>query len=205
MDLFQNYLLCYFEAADVSSTGTENFILGLTGSVSLYALGRLHASWVCHFFVGILHPKAPRAHYCFMGVWIQLLWSTINTHPILTRMTQQSSHVPLASSSSSALGFVRSSLDQRFTMKTPVVRRILVFRVIASPILVPCRAREPVAMVRRILVMSPESSHHRYEAILVFTRARMCGHLPLICSAYTKKPAKLTSAFLMNRSISFSP
>ena len=119
MDLFQNYLLCYFEAVNVSSTRTENFILGLTDSISLYALSCLHALQVCHFFVGILRPKVPRVFYCFTDVWIRLLWSAINTHMILTRTTQQSSHVHLASASPSALGFIRSSLDQCFTMKTP--------------------------------------------------------------------------------------
>jgi hypothetical protein len=43
---------------------------------------------------------------------------------------------------------------------------------------------------RRILVISPESSHHQYEAVLVFARARKCGHLPLDRFAYAKKPAK---------------
>ena len=33
----------------------------------------------------------------------------------------------------------------------------------------------------------------------------MCGQLSLICSAYAKKPTKLTSAFLMNRPISSPP
>ena len=87
----------------------------------------------------------------------------------------------------------------------PVARRILVFREIVSPILVPCQARESIAAARRILVISPKSSHHLYEAVPVFARAQMCGHLPLICLTYAKKPTKLTSAFLMNRSISFSP
>jgi hypothetical protein len=91
-------------------------------------------------------------------------------------------------------------LDHRSTMKTLVARRILVFREIVSPILVPCQASESVAMARRILAISPKSSHCWYEAIPVFASARMCGHLPLICSAYDKKPTKLTSAFLINRS-----
>ena len=89
--------------------------------------------------------------------------------------------------------------------KPQVARRILVFRKIVSPILVPCQVRESIAVARRILVISPESSHHLYEAILVFARAWICGHLPLICSAYAKKPTKLTSALLVDRSILFPP
>ena len=73
-----------------------------------------------------------------------------------------------------------------------MARRILVFRVIVSPILVSCQARELATMVRRILVISPESSHHWYETILVFVSAQMCGHLPLIYVSYAKKPMRLT-------------
>ena len=71
-----------------------------------------------------------------------------------------------------------------------MARRILVFRAIVSPILVPCQVRESATMARRILVISPESSHHRYEAVPVFARALMCGHLPLVRSTYAKKPVK---------------
>ena len=63
-----------------------------------------------------------------------------------------------------------------------VVRRILVHRVIVSLILAPCRARGSATAVRRILVISPESSLHDRRAVLVFARAKMCGHLPLVRS-----------------------
>ena len=63
-----------------------------------------------------------------------------------------------------------------------VVRRILVHWVIVSLILAPCRARGSTAAVRRILVMSPEFSHHQRRVVLVFTRVQMCGHLPLVRS-----------------------
>ena len=116
--LFQNYPLCQLEAVDVSSIGTENFILGLIGFVSLHALGRLHASWVCYFFVGILHPKVSWVHYCFTGAWTQLLWSRINIHLISMRTTQHSSNVPLVSALPSAFGSIRSSMDQRPIIKT---------------------------------------------------------------------------------------
>ena len=61
-----------------------------------------------------------------------------------------------------------------------VVRRILVHRVIVSPISAPCRAWGSAAAVRKILVMSPEFSHHQHRAVLVFARAQICGHLPLV-------------------------
>ena len=63
-----------------------------------------------------------------------------------------------------------------------VVRRILVRRAIASLILAPCRARESAAAARRNLVMSPASSHQAHKAVLVFARARMCGHFSLVRS-----------------------
>ena len=63
-----------------------------------------------------------------------------------------------------------------------MVRRILVHRVIVSLISVPCRARGSATAVRRILVTSPEFSHHDRKAVLVFARAKMCGHLPLVRS-----------------------
>ena len=34
--------------------------------------------------------------------------------------------------------------------------------------------------VRRILMISPKSSLHAHKAVLVFARARMCGHLSLV-------------------------
>ena len=55
-------------------------------------------------------------------------------------------------------------------------------RVILSLILAPCRARGSAIVVRRILVISPESSLHARKVVLVFARAKMCGHLPLVCS-----------------------
>ena len=62
------------------------------------------------------------------------------------------------------------------------VRRILVHRVIVSLILAPCRARGSATVARRSLVISPVSSHHARRAVLVFARARMCGHFSLACS-----------------------
>ena len=66
-----------------------------------------------------------------------------------------------------------------------------------SPILVSYQARESAtvaresaAVARRILVISPESSDHQYEVVPVFARAQMCGHLPLVHSAYAKKYVK---------------
>jgi hypothetical protein len=59
-----------------------------------------------------------------------------------------------------------------------------------SPILAPCRARELVGAARRIIVISPRSSHRRHEAVLVFVGAQMRGHLSLVRSAYAKKPVK---------------
>ena len=56
-------------------------------------------------------------------------------------------------------------------------------RVIVSLILASYRARGSATTVRRILVISPESSLHARKAILAFVRAKMCGHLPLVYSA----------------------
>jgi len=64
--------------------------------------------------------------------------------------------------------------------KSQAVRRILVHRVIVSLILAPCRARGSATAVRRILVISPESSLHARRAVLVFARAKMCENLPLV-------------------------
>ena len=55
-------------------------------------------------------------------------------------------------------------------------------RVIVSLILASCRARGSAIAVRRILVISPESSLHARKAVLVFARAKMCGHLPHVYS-----------------------
>ena len=66
------------------------------------------------------------------------------------------------------------------------VRRILVHRVIVSLILAPCRARGSATAARRSLMTSPMSSHHARIAVLVFARAKICGHLSLVC--FTKRP-----------------
>ena len=55
-------------------------------------------------------------------------------------------------------------------------------RAIVSLILAFCRARGLAIAVRRILVISPESSLHAHKVVLVFARAKMCGHLPLVYS-----------------------
>ena len=51
-----------------------------------------------------------------------------------------------------------------------------------SLILAPCQERESAAVARRSLVMSPASSHQAHRVVLVFARARMCGHFSLVCS-----------------------
>ena len=64
--------------------------------------------------------------------------------------------------------------------RSQAVRRILVHRVIVSLILAPRWERRPAIAVRRILVISPESSLHAHKDVLVFARTRMCGHLFLV-------------------------
>ena len=63
-----------------------------------------------------------------------------------------------------------------------VVRRILVHQAIVLLISVPCRARGSAAVVRRILVISPEFSHHDRRVVLVFARVQMCGQFSLVHS-----------------------
>ena len=63
-----------------------------------------------------------------------------------------------------------------------VVRRILMHRANVLLISTPYRARGSAATARRILVISPESSHHQCKAVLVFARVQMCEHIPLIRS-----------------------
>ena len=63
-----------------------------------------------------------------------------------------------------------------------MVTRILLHRVIVSLISAPCRARGSATAVRRVLVTSPEFSHHDHRAVLVFARVKICGHLPLVHS-----------------------
>ena len=83
------------------------------------------------------------------------------------------------------------------------VRRILVHRVIVSPILAPCRARESATMVRRILVISPGSSLHARRAVLVFAKAKMRGYFPLVCSIKCP-PGKPQASFQWLREISWA-
>ena len=84
-----------------------------------------------------------------------------------------------------------------------VVRRILVHRVIVSLILAPCRARESATVVRRILVISPGSSLHARRAILVFAKAKMRGHFPLVCLIKCP-PGKPQASLLQLREISWA-
>ena len=52
-------------------------------------------------------------------------------------------------------------------------------RVIVSLILASCRARGSAIAVRRILLISPESSLHARKAVLVFARAKIVDTFPL--------------------------
>ena len=78
------------------------------------------------------------------------------------------------------------------------VRRILVYRVIVSLILAPCRARGLAIAARRSLVIPPESSLHAHKAVLVPARARICDHLPL----FTPSNAHRESLRLLSHSSS---
>ena len=69
-----------------------------------------------------------------------------------------------------------------FAMKILSGKRILMHRVIVSLIIASCRARGSATAVRRILMISHESSLHARRAVLVFARAKICGHLPLVYS-----------------------
>ena len=70
-------------------------------------------------------------------------------------------------------------------------------RVIVSVILAPYRAKESAVAARRSLVISPASSHQAHIAVLVFARARACGHFSLVCSsnAYRENHKLLSSGF----------
>ena len=66
-----------------------------------------------------------------------------------------------------------------------------------SLILAPCRAKESAAAARRSLVISPKSSHQARKVVLVFARARVCGHFSLVCSsnAYRENNKLLSNGF----------
>ena len=74
-----------------------------------------------------------------------------------------------------------------------------------SPILAPCRARGSAAVARRSLVTSAESSHHARRAVLVFARARMCGHFSLVfcIKCLSGKPQASFQRFPSHREISW--
>ena len=124
--------------------------------------------------------KLLREHLCFMGVWIHL------SRPTIKCLSD--------SDKSNSTMFLFYLLPQMpLTLSDPpwsilllwrswVIRRILVHRVIVSLILAPCWARGSATVARRSLVISHVSSHHTRRAFLVFVRAKMCGHLPLVCS-----------------------
>ena len=124
--------------------------------------------------------KALWGHHCFTGAWIHLSRPTINVYPTLARATQQLSYVSLLLASLVPLAPPEPPWSNSLLWGSWVVRRILVHRVIVSLISAPCRARGSATTVRRILVASPEFSHHDRRAVLVFVRAKMCGHLLLV-------------------------
>ena len=68
-----------------------------------------------------------------------------------------------------------------------MARRILVIRETIILILGPPRARGSVVVVRRTLVRLLESSLLLNKAASVLVGTRMCGHLPLVHSAYVKR------------------
>ena len=73
-----------------------------------------------------------------------------------------------------------------------------------SLILAPCRAKESAAAARRSLVISPASSHQAHIAVLVFARARACGHFSLVFIKYPSgKPQASFQRFPSHREISW--
>ena len=76
-------------------------------------------------------------------------------------------------------------------------------RVIVSLILVSYRARGSAIAVRRILVISPESSLHACEAVLVFASAKCMDTFPLFAplNAHWESQRLLPHSFLIYRKI----
>ena len=72
-----------------------------------------------------------------------------------------------------------------------------------SLILAPCRAKESAAAARS-LAISPTSSHQARIAVLVFARARVCGHISLVRSikCLSGKPQASFQRFPSRREIS---
>ena len=67
-----------------------------------------------------------------------------------------------------------------FAMKIWVARKILVHRVIVSLILAPCWARRPAIAVRRILMISPESSLHAHKVVYCLWGLECVDTFPLL-------------------------
>ena len=180
MILFWNSLSYHFlEAAGMSLLETKRIalcLLVLLHHFMFSIIRRLHGA-----AVPLLSSFIPRFHERTIGSWASRL-NSLDEHKYQSDFTKKSQAPTMFPSSSLFWAFLAVP-DPPWTIassqKPFVARRILMFRVILSPILVPCQARESTTAARRILVISPESSHRRYDAVLVFARARMCGHLPL--------------------------
>ena len=73
-----------------------------------------------------------------------------------------------------------------------------------SLILAPCRAKESAATARS-LVISHVSSHQAHKAVLVFARARVCGHFSLVryIKCLSGKPQASFQRFPSHREISW--
>jgi hypothetical protein len=165
-------------------------------------LACLRASRVHHL---LLVSHTPKLHKCTIASWALGLGLLDRLQMPIRSWREQLNNLAMLLSCS-FLQVLSALLDSPWPNSLlwgfQAVRRIIVSRAILSLISTPCRARESVAAVRRILVISPESSHHQRKAILLFARVQMCGHLPLFCSAYAKKPIKYTR-HLLGRSVFF--
>jgi hypothetical protein len=87
--------------------------------------------------------------------------------------------------------------------KSWAVRRTLVHRVIVSLILVPCRARGSAIAVRRILVISPESSLHAHKVVPVLQLLKCEDTFPLFVplNAHRESHRLVPHSFLIYREI----
>jgi len=177
--LFQNYHVCIPDRSVV--TGRESWSGVYCLSLSIPA----HELMLQTFTIAsLLHGHLGSCFQAGYKMSIQPWWEQLNNSAM--SFFYLSSRVP------------PTPLDPPWSIlllwRSWAVRRILVHGAIVLLILAHCRARGSAIAVRGILMISPESSLHVSKVVLVFARAKMCGHLPLVCSS-KRPPGKPQASF----------
>ena len=171
--LFQNYHVCIPDRSTVMGRESWSGVYCLSSPMST------HEPMLQNFL---------RECHCYMGTWIHLSRPAINAYPTLARATQQFSHALFPSTLSSASTSARPPMVCPFVMKT--FERLEEFLCIGWLRYLSQRLVEQEDQSLRLeefLWYHLSLLFMLAKLFLVFARARICNHLPLVTPPNTHR------------------